>query len=212
MKRSYFHQNLALFSATEVSVLTSPLDGSCHTYSTVKERKNQVVALEYENIKNPIDMKSFTLQIKLLKRLFTAKYNQIYIYIYQLLIFDYLTSCSEGLPVSIIRLQNWKGRYFSGIIKIITETLTLNWPSLSKLNFKMGYFQPIIAIFSATFLSVLTPLDETLLLLLVASSHRMLLIKNRKRGICCVLSLCVVLNLKKLFFVKHINVFNYWCV
>ena len=110
MKRSYFHQNLALFSATEVSVLTSPLDGSCHTYSTVKERKNQVVALEYENIKNPIDMKSFTLQIKLLKRLFTAKYNQIYIYIYtylyQLLIFDYLTSCSEGLPVSIIRLQN----------------------------------------------------------------------------------------------------------
>ena len=82
MKRSYFHQNLALFSATEVSVLTSPLDGSCHTYSTVKERKNQVVALEYENIKNPVDMKSFTLQIKLLKRLFTAKYNQIYIYIY----------------------------------------------------------------------------------------------------------------------------------
>lgn len=67
-----------------------------------------------------------------------------------------------GLSIRMPRLRNWKRRYLSWIFKILTKKLTLNWHSIFKLRFKRSFFQPKMAIFSATVLPVSTPLGWAL--------------------------------------------------
>ena len=54
-----------------------------------------------------------------------------------------------GISLPMSRIENWKRTYLTWMVKVSTKQLASNWHSLLKLNFKRGYFQTSMTIFSA---------------------------------------------------------------
>ena len=106
-----------------------------------------------------------------------------------------------GLSIHKPRHRNCKEGYLSWVAKILTMKLTLNWPRLCKLNFKSGYIQSIMAIFSATVLKLLTLLDG------LKKRAFILHCQAIKNSIGMQLNSVCKLNLERLFSVEH-NIFS----
>ena len=100
----------------------------------------------FQNIFEKIDIQfTFTLYIKLENRRFSAKaynFSDTNIRLFRSPIFT-------GISLPMSRIENWKQTYLTWMVKVSTKQLASNWHSLLKLNFKRGYFQTSMTIFSA---------------------------------------------------------------
>ena len=100
----------------------------------------------FQNIFEKIDIQfTFTLYIKLENRRFSAKaynFSDTNIRLFRSPVFT-------GISLPMSRIENWKQTYLTWMVKVSTKQLASNWHSLLKLNFKRGYFQTSMTIFSA---------------------------------------------------------------
>ena len=100
----------------------------------------------FQNIFEKIDIQfTFTLYIKLENRPFSAKaynFSDTNIRLFRSPVFT-------GISLPMSRIENWKQTYLTWMVKVSTKQLASNWHSLLKLNFKRGYFQTSMTIFSA---------------------------------------------------------------
>ena len=100
----------------------------------------------FPNIFEKIDIQfTFTLYIKLENRRFSAKaynFSDTNIRLFRSPVFT-------GISLPMSRIENWKQTYLTWMVKVSTKQLASNWHSLLKLNFKRGYFQTSMTIFSA---------------------------------------------------------------
>ena len=100
----------------------------------------------FQNIFEKIDIQfTFTLYSKLENRRFSAKaynFSDTNIRLFRSPVFT-------GISLPMSRIENWKQTYLTWMVKVSTKQLVSNWHSLLKLNFKRGYFQTSMTIFSA---------------------------------------------------------------
>ena len=100
----------------------------------------------FQNIFEKIDIQfTFTLYSKLENRRFSAKaynFSDTNIRLFRSPVFT-------GISLPMSRIENWKQTYLTWMVKVSTKQLASNWHSLLKLNFKRGYFQTSMTIFSA---------------------------------------------------------------
>lgn len=100
----------------------------------------------FQNIFEKIDIQfTFTLYSKLENRRFSAKaynFSDTNIRLFRSPIFT-------GISLPMSRIENWNQTYLTWMVKVSTKQLASNWHSLLKLNFKRGYFQTSMTIFSA---------------------------------------------------------------
>lgn len=100
----------------------------------------------FQNIFEKIDIQfTFTLYIKLENRRFSAKaynFSDTNIRLFRSPVFT-------GISLPMSRIENWNQTYLTWMVKVSTKQLASNWHSLLKLNFKRGYFQTSMTIFSA---------------------------------------------------------------
>lgn len=100
----------------------------------------------FQNIFEKIDIQfTFTLYSKLENRRFSAKaynFSDTNIRLFRSPVFT-------GISLPMSRIENWKRTYLTWMVKVSTKQLASNWHSLLKLNFKRGYFQTSMTIFSA---------------------------------------------------------------
>ena len=100
----------------------------------------------FQNIFEKIDIQfTFTLYSKLENRRFSAKaynFSDTNIRLFRSPVFT-------GISLPMSRIENWNQTYLTWMVKVSTKQLASNWHSLLKLNFKRGYFQTSMTIFSA---------------------------------------------------------------
>ena len=100
----------------------------------------------FQNIFEKIDIQfTFTLYSKLENRRFSAKaynFSDTNIRLFRSPVFT-------GISLPMSQIENWKQTYLTWMVKVSTKQLASNWHSLLKLNFKRGYFQTSMTIFSA---------------------------------------------------------------
>ena len=100
----------------------------------------------FQNIFEKIDIQfTFTLYSKLENRRFSAKaynFSDTNIRLFRSPVFT-------GISLPMSRIENWNQTYLTWMVKVSTKQLASNWHWLLKLNFKRGYFQTSMTIFSA---------------------------------------------------------------